>query len=75
MSCFSIQGADLLIQVPQVHPQNLQVVMMKKENQEDQSPGLRDQGKKGSTNQEPSTLTVTMKLLLVLCHFPDSLGV
>lgn len=74
ISSSSIQDGDLLSQVVQVHPR-IHLVMMRKENQVDQSPGPRDQRKKRSANQEPSTPAVMMKKLAVLYHFQDSLEV
>lgn len=73
LNFFSIQG-DLPSRNLQVHRQNLQVAMMKGENQEDQNQGLREGRKRKSTGQDPSTLAA-VKRLMVLCHFPDSLGV
>lgn len=44
-----------------------------RENPDGLNLGLREQRKKRSTSQEPDTLAVMMKRLMVLCHFQDSL--
>lgn len=70
---YSIQE-NLLSQNRQVHRQNILVVMMMmRENQEDQNQGLSDgRGRKG-TDQDPS-IHAGVKRLMVLCLFQDSLG-
>ena len=76
----SIQEGDLQSLAPHLHRQILPVVKKTTENQEDSSPGLREQKRKRSTSQEPSTLaavtvTVTVTRLMALFHFRDSLKV
>ncbi|KAG8481356.1 hypothetical protein CXB51_026285 [Gossypium anomalum] len=63
----SVQDGGLLSQAPQVHPQNLRVVMMKRENQEDPSPSLEERRKR-STNQEIRTQALRMKKVKVQSH-------
>ncbi|XP_048232533.1 uncharacterized protein LOC8286417 isoform X4 [Ricinus communis] len=68
----SIQGADLRIRARQVHHQILQVATTRKGNQEDQSQDLREQRRKRSTGQDPSTLAMTRKRRMALCRSQDS---
>ncbi|KAK3006509.1 hypothetical protein RJ639_016995 [Escallonia herrerae] len=64
---------DPLSLVPQVHPQNIRAVVTRG-NLEDPGQDLRVGRKKRNTGQSPSTLEVTAKRLMALCHCQDSLG-